>query len=124
MKNNVTTLCVFSDCKHDLKIAVYSDNKTYTIYKYPEYYNRFPVYAGQKIELLYEEGRYWSYDDDKYKTHCFGYSKSISFIVPLSASAQGEGTLFIGDKYMTIQMDLHGALGWVKYAIEKANCNV
>lgn len=118
--NNIT-LCILSNCKYDLKIAVYNDDETYTIYKYPEYCDRFSVYAGQKIELLYEEGVYWAYDDDNYKTHRFGYSKSISFIVPLSA--QGEGTLFLGDKYMTINMNLHGALGWVKNAIEKANCN-
>ena len=119
---NDITLCILSDCRNDLKIAVYSNDKTYILYKYPKYYERFPVHAGQKVKLLYKEGRYWSYTDDKYKSYRFGYGNSLSFTVP--SSAKGDGTLFLGDKYMEIGMGLHGAIGWIKDIIQKASCNV
>ena len=98
----------------DFKVFVYSDDKNFKEYIHPDFDN-IPVYAGQKIEFFYHEGRSWKYDDRNHKTHFLGVGTTYTIVVP--ESAQGTATLFIDDKYSDWFLTLHGGLGWIDSAL-------
>ncbi len=97
-----------------LKVVVYKNDRIYKEYACPELQN-IPVYAGQKIEFIYKEGRSWVYDDKNHKTHHFEYGMTHAVTVP--SSAEGPATLHVSDRYSDWFFTLHGGLGWIDKAL-------
>jgi len=110
------TLTILGIGRDDFKVVVYSNNKTYKVYTYPEFHN-IPVYVGQKIEFIYNESRSWEYDDINHNTYYFGHGKTHIVTVPLSA--KGNATLHVSDRYSGWFLSLHGGLGWIDKALKE-----